>query len=49
MGMMPSDLKPTSTMTSVGGDFEDRALDDFAFRDVAEAVVVKVEQAGVLG
>ena len=29
------------------GDLEDRALDDFAFRDVSEAVIVKVQQAGV--
>ena len=27
------------------GDFQDGALDDFAFRDVAEAAIVKVQQA----
>ena len=31
----------------VGGDFQNGALDDFTFREVAEAVIVKVEQAGV--
>ena len=30
-----------------GGDLEDRALDDLAFRDVPEAVIVGVEQPGV--
>ena len=34
-------------MTSDGGDFEDGALDDLAFRDVAEAVIVKVQEARV--
>ena len=29
------------------GDFEDGALDDLTFRDVAEAVIVKVEEAGI--
>ena len=29
------------------GDFQDGALDDFTFRDVAEAVIVKVQQARV--
>ena len=29
------------------GDFQDGALDDFAFRDVAEAAIVKVEEARV--
>ena len=28
-------------------DFDDGALDDFTFRDVAEAVIVKVQQASV--
>ena len=32
-----------------GGDLEDRALDDLAFRDVAEAVIVDVQQPGVFG
>ena len=32
----------------VRGDFQYGALDDFSFRDVAEAVIVKVEQAGKL-
>src|SRR6185436_540410 len=32
-----------------GGDFENRSLDDFAFRDIAEAVIVGIEQPGVLG
>ncbi len=32
----------------VGGDFENRALDDFTFREIAEAVIVKVQQAGIL-
>ena len=31
----------------VCGDFENGALDDFTFREVAEAVIVKVQQAGV--
>src|SRR6266851_874915 len=31
------------------GDFENRSLDDFAFRDVAEAVIVGIEQPRVLG
>jgi len=30
-------------------DLHDRAFDDFAFRDVAEAVIVKVQQGGVFG
>ena len=30
-----------------GGDLEDGALHDFAFRDVAEAVIVDVQQPGV--
>ena len=29
------------------GDFENRALDDFAFRYIPEAVIVKVQQAGI--
>ena len=29
------------------GDFQDGALDDLAFRDVAEAVIVKVQEARV--
>ena len=31
----------------VGGHFEHGALDDFTFRDVAEAVIVKVQKSGV--
>ncbi len=31
-----------------GGDLEDGALDDLAFRDVPEAVIVGIEQPGVL-
>jgi hypothetical protein len=27
----------------IGGNFENRSLDDFAFREVAEAVIVKVQ------
>ena len=34
-------------MTSDARHFEDRALDDLAFRDVAEAVIVKVQEARV--
>ena len=36
-------------MTSDVGDLEHGALDDLAFRDVAEAVIVDVEQLGVFG
>ena len=36
-------------MTSDGGDLEHRALDDLAFRDVAEAVIVEIEQPRVFG
>ena len=36
-------------MTSDGGDLENRALDDLAFRDVPEAVIVDVQEPGVLG
>jgi hypothetical protein len=32
-----------------GRDFENRSLDDFAFRDIAEAVIVGIEQPGVFG
>ena len=32
-----------------GGDLENRSLDDLAFRDVPEAVIVDVQQLGVLG
>ena len=32
----------------VCGDFQDGALDDLAFREVAEAVIVKVQQACIL-
>src|SRR6185503_18559947 len=32
-----------------GSDFENRSLDDFAFRDVAEAVIVGIQQPGILG
>src|SRR5262249_52024592 len=31
------------------GHLENRSLDDFAFRDVAEAVIVGIEQPSVLG
>ncbi len=31
----------------VCGNFENGALDDFTFREVAEAVIVKVQQAGI--
>ena len=32
-----------------GRDLENRSLDDFAFRDIAEAVIVGIEQPGILG
>ena len=32
-----------------GGDLENRALDDLAFRDVPEAAIVEIQQPGVLG
>src|SRR6185503_13136896 len=32
-----------------GSDFENRSLDDFTFRDIAEAVIVGIEQPGILG
>ena len=45
--MIPSDLYPTSTMTSDGVTLSDRPLHDLTFRDIAEAGIVKVQKARV--
>jgi hypothetical protein len=47
--MMPSDLYPTSTITSDAVTLRTGALDDLTFRDIPEAVIVGIEQPCVLG
>ena len=45
--MMPSDLYPTSTMTSDSVTLRTVPLDDLTFRDVAEAAIVEVKKLGI--
>ena len=47
--MMPFGLVADVDDHLRGGHFENRALDDLAFRDVPEAAIVDVQQPGVFG